>query len=190
VGWGYGLWGEKVGDYVKKPMCECTGNKILRELCFHLGMLDIADELIAHTYVSTCMMPYITSQFMPRRIADRPKVVSDGCTNLAFIGQFVETPEDAVFTVETSCRTGMYAAYALSGIQKKPLEIQPTFYDVRYIIAQLKKVQGIEGPLTKENLPRISPLRMHEMQARALDLVNRVEKNSSLWPGKENPPTL
>ncbi|MDY6306856.1 MAG: oleate hydratase [Oribacterium sp.] len=25
VGWGYGLWGERLGNYVKKPMCECTG---------------------------------------------------------------------------------------------------------------------------------------------------------------------
>ena len=81
-------------------------------------MLDLRDEMLAHTYVSTCMMPYITSQFMPRHISDRPKVVPDGCTSLAFIGQYVETPSDAVFTVETSCRTGMYAAYALSGVEK------------------------------------------------------------------------
>ena len=41
--------------------------------------------------------------FMPRNISDRSKVVPEGCKNLAFIGQYVKTPEDAVFTVETSC---------------------------------------------------------------------------------------
>jgi myosin-crossreactive antigen len=46
------------------------------------------------------MMPYITSQFMPHKISDRPRIVPDGCTNLAFIGQYVEVPGDAVFTVE------------------------------------------------------------------------------------------
>ena len=40
------------------------------------------------------MMPYITSQFMPRKISDRPKVIPEGCVNLAFIGQFVELPGD------------------------------------------------------------------------------------------------
>jgi hypothetical protein len=54
------------------------------------------DELLKHTCVSTCMMPYITSQFMPRRIKDRPLIVPEGCTNLGFIGQFVEVKEDAV----------------------------------------------------------------------------------------------
>lgn len=131
VGWGYGLYGENIGSYIKKPMCECTGEEILTELLYHLDMLDLKDEMLTHTYVSTCMMPYITSQFMPRNISDRPKLIPDGCTNIAFIGQYVESPEDAVFTVETSCRTGMIAAYALSGIEKKPLEIASTFYDVR-----------------------------------------------------------
>jgi hypothetical protein len=46
------------------------------------------------------MMPYISSQFMPRNINDRPKVIPEGCVNLAFIGQFVELPGDVVFTVE------------------------------------------------------------------------------------------
>lgn len=187
VGWGYGLWGERPGNYIKKPMCECTGDEILTEMLYHFGMLDLKDELLAHTYVSTCMMPYITSQFMPRHIADRPKVVPEGCTNLAFIGQYVETPEDAVFTVETSCRTGMYAAYALSGVEKKPLEVAPTFYDLRYIIAQIKKIQNIEGPITPRNLPKINPLKLRETEKEVLTLVNSIEEYPTLYPGKEPP---
>lgn len=184
VGWGYALFADRPGNYIKKPMCECTGNEIMTEMLYHFGMLDLKDDLLGHTYVSTCMMPYITSQFMPRHIADRPKVVPEGCTNLAFIGQYVETPDDAVFTVETSCRTGMYAAYALSGVEKKPLEVAPTFYDVRYIVAQLKKINGIEGDITAKDLPKINPLKLKEMERQVLALVNGVEAYPSLFPGK------
>lgn len=188
VGWGYGLWGERPGNYIKKPMCECTGEEIMLELLYHLDMLDLADKLLSHTYISTCMMPYITSQFMPRHIADRPKVVPDGCKNLAFIGQYVETPADAVFTVETSCRTGMYAAYALSGVEKKSLEVAPTIYDVRYIIAQLKKVKNIEGDITSKDLPKVNPLKLKETEKTVLSLINGIEKYPSLYPGKNPPP--
>lgn len=188
VGWGYGLYGENPGNYIKKPMCDCTGDEILTEMLFHFGMLDLKDELLKHTYVSTCMMPYITSQFMPRNIEDRPKVVPEGCTNLAFIGQYVETPEDAVFTVETSCRTGMYAAYALSGVEKKALEVAPTFYDMRYVKGQIMKMNNIEGEITSKHLPKINPLKIKQMEKQMLELVNNIEPYPTLFPGKVPPP--
>ncbi|MGN0261515.1 MAG: oleate hydratase [Eggerthellaceae bacterium] len=187
VGWGYGLWGERPGNYVAKPMCECTGNEILLELLYHFDMLDLYDGMVRSTYMSTCMMPYITSQFMPRRRSDRPKVVPEGCENLAFIGQYVETPEDAVFTVETSCRTGLYAAYALTGVEKKPLEVASTFYDIRYVIAQVKKIQGIEGDLTMRDVPKVNPVKLPEMASFALKTINSIERYPSLYPGKEPP---
>ncbi|MGN0635922.1 MAG: oleate hydratase [Acutalibacteraceae bacterium] len=187
VGWGYGLWGERPGNYIQKPMCACTGNEILQELLYHFGMLDLYEQMVQHTYMSTCMMPYITSQFMPRNKKDRPEVVPKGCKNIAFIGQFVETPEDAVFTVETSCRTGMYAAYALSGVEKKTLEVAPTFYDLRYIIGQLKKIQNVDAELTAKDLPKINPLKIKETEKELLALINSVEAYPSLFPGKELP---
>lgn len=187
VGWGYGLYGEREGNYIKKPMCDCTGNEILTELLFHLGMLDLKDEMIAHTYMSTCMMPYITSQFMPREISDRPVIMPEGCTNLAFIGQFVETPSDAVFTVETSCRTGMYAAYMMSGVEKKLLEVAPTFYDLRYIIAEIKRIQSIEGKVKASDLPKINPFKIKQMEGKILELINSIEEYPSLYPGKYAP---
>jgi oleate hydratase len=195
VSWGYGLYGENVGNYVKKPMCDCTGNEILTELLYHLGMLNMRDALLTHTYVSTSMMPYITSQFMPRKIADRPKVVPAGCTNLAFIGQYVETPEDAVFTVETSCRTAMQAVFALTGVDKKPLEVLPTYYDVRYMMAAAKKFSGIRA-ITEEDLPRINPLKLilpvifgfRRFKRQALAYLRLFEEYPSVYPGKEPPP--
>lgn len=47
-------------------MPECTGDEILTELSFHLGILDKLDNIIENTIVRTAFMPYITSMFMPR----------------------------------------------------------------------------------------------------------------------------
>ncbi len=34
--WGDGLFGERIGSYIKKPMAECTGNEIIEEMLYHL----------------------------------------------------------------------------------------------------------------------------------------------------------
>ena len=183
--WLMGLYGENTGDYIKKPMCDCTGNEIMTEILYHLGMLDMKDDLLAHSYISTCMMPYITSQFMPRKIADRPKIVPDGCTNLAFIGQYVETPEDAVFTVETSVRTAMQAVYSLTKVDKDPIEVYPTRYDIRYILAGIKKQANVDK-LTIKDLPKIDPNKIEDFQKLLVDFLNNnIEPMPSLYPGRE-----
>ncbi len=185
VFWLMGLYGENTGDYIKKPMCDCTGNEIITELLYHLGMLDMKDDLIAHSYISTCMMPYITSQFMPRKIADRPTIVPDGCTNLGFIGQYVETPEDAVFTVETSVRTAMQAVYYLTKVDKDPIEVYPTRYDMRYILAGIKKQANVDK-LTIKDLPKIDPNKIEDFQKLLVDFLNNnIEPMPSLYPGRE-----
>jgi oleate hydratase len=91
------------------------------EVVYHLGLLDMKDELLAHTYVSTCAMPYINSEFMPRKVTVRPRVVPENCTNLGFLGQFVETGNDAVFTVESPVRTAIEVSV--------PVENSPVFAD-------------------------------------------------------------
>jgi oleate hydratase len=57
--------------------------------------------------------------FMPRMRGDRPLPVPRGSKNLAFISQFVEIPEDVVFTVEYSVRAAQMAVYELLGIDRK-----------------------------------------------------------------------
>ena len=42
--WVFGLFMDKNGDYVKKPMPACTGREILAELCYHLGIVDQLDD--------------------------------------------------------------------------------------------------------------------------------------------------
>jgi oleate hydratase len=183
--WLMGLYGENTGDYIKKPMCDCTGNEIMTEILYHLGMLDMKDDLLAHSYISTCMMPYITSQFMPRKIADRPKIVPEGCTNLAFIGQYVETPEDAVFTVETSVRTAMQAVYFLTKVDKDPIEVYPTRYDIRYVLAGIKKQANVDK-LTTKDLPKIDPDKIEDFQKLLVDFLNNnIEPMPSIYPGRD-----
>ncbi|WP_068619760.1 oleate hydratase [Paenibacillus tuaregi] len=134
VFWGYGLFPDRVGDYVKKPMAECTGEEILTELLHHLKFEKDMDAIIATANCIPCMMPFITAQFMPREITDRPEVVPAGSTNLAFISQFCEIPDDVVFTEEYSVRAARMAVYKLLGINKPVEPIHHYHYDVRTLL--------------------------------------------------------
>lgn len=118
--WGYGLFIDDNGNYVEKPMAQCTGREILTELIHHLGFADILDAVLASTDVTTVMMPYASSVFSRRAPGDRPPVSPKGAVNFAFLGEFVEMPEDTVFTVEYSVHSAMLAVYELFGV-KKPI---------------------------------------------------------------------
>jgi oleate hydratase len=112
VFWGYGLRPHSKGDFVFKRMVDCTGAEILTELCNHLRIDDI-DRVLENTRCLPCAMPYITSQFMPRRRGDRPAVKPSRATNFAFLGQFTELEDDTVFTVEYSVRSAQVAVQSL-----------------------------------------------------------------------------
>ncbi|WP_106915084.1 oleate hydratase [Chryseobacterium aurantiacum] len=134
VVWVYALLMDKEGNYIKKTMPECTGNEILAELCHHLGLIDKLDNVVENTIVRTAFMPYITSMFMPRAKGDRPRVVPEGCTNLGLVGQFVETNNDVVFTMESSVRTARIAVYNLLNLNKQVPDINPLQYDIRHLL--------------------------------------------------------
>jgi oleate hydratase len=56
---------------------------------------------------------------MPRSKGDRPLPVPHNSRNLAFVSQFVEIPEDVVFTVEYSVRTAQIVVYELLDIRRE-----------------------------------------------------------------------
>jgi len=122
VFWGYGLFPDRVGNFVPKPMDECTGAEILQELCGHLRF-DL--EIVDSANCIPCRMPYITSMFMPRARGDRPLPVPAGSRNLALVSQFVEIPGDVVFTVEYSVRAAQMAVYELLGIRRPVPPVTP-----------------------------------------------------------------
>ncbi len=138
--WAYGLLLDEKGNYIQKKMTECTGDELLMELLYHLGLEEDIDEILKTDKVIPAMMPYITAQFMPRVKGDRPDVVPEGSKNLAFLGQFAEIPGDCVFTVEYSIRSAMMATYKLLNVNKDVPEIHPSQYDIRVISKAMKSL--------------------------------------------------
>ena len=143
VGWIYGLFSDRPGNYVKKPMRDCTGQEICMEWLYHLGVpeAEIPDMAAHSANTIPCMMPYITAFFMPRAKGDRPDVVPAGAVNFAFIGQFAETPRDTIFTTEYSMRTGMEAVYTLLNIDRGVPEVWGSVYDVRDLLNATVKLR-------------------------------------------------
>ncbi len=134
--WVYGLFTDVPGDFVKKPMRECTGREITEEWLYHLGVpVEDISQLARESAVCVpTLMPYITAFFMPRAKGDRPDVIPDGSVNAAFLGQFAETPRDTVFTTEYSVRTAMEAVYGLLGVDRGVPEVWGSVYDVRALL--------------------------------------------------------
>ena len=147
--WVYGLFTDKPGNFVKKPMRECTGKEITEEWLYHLGVpTDQIPELAENSAVCVpTMMPYITAFFMPRTKGDRPDVIPDGCVNFAFLGQFADTPRDTVFTTEYSVRTAMEAVYGLLGVDRGVPEVWGSVYDIRELLDSSVKLMDGKSPL-------------------------------------------
>ena len=134
--WVYALSTNTPGNYVKKPMRECTGAEVCEEWLWHIGIPEekIAEYAAEECNTTTCFMPYINAFFQPRKNSDRPKIVPDGAVNFAFIGQFAETPRDTIFTTEYSMRTGMESVYTLLDIDRGVPEVWGSKYDVREVL--------------------------------------------------------
>jgi oleate hydratase len=91
VFWGYGLFVDIPGNFVKKPMSACTGREIMTEILGHL-------RLQAHTagFSIPALHPVhdalhhqpVSSSKQGRSSMVRP----DGSKNLAFVGQYCELP--------------------------------------------------------------------------------------------------
>lgn len=140
VWWGYGLFPDRAGDFVAKTMAECTGREILVELFSHLGMQEDLPTLLECSICIPCMLPYTTSQFMPRGKGDRPPVIPPGTANLAFVGQYCEIPDNVVYTVEYSIHA---ARLAVAGLLDLDVEIPPTYKGLEHpnaMVAVLKRI--------------------------------------------------
>ena len=152
VVWVYGLFVDTPGDYVKKPMQDCTGEEITQEWLYHMGVPESEIGELAATAAKSVpvMMPYVTAFFMPRQAGDRPDVVPEGAVNFAFLGQFAETGRDCIFTTEYSVRTGMEAAYRLLGVERSVPEVYGSTYDVRSLLnatLHLRDGQDVDLPV-------------------------------------------
>jgi oleate hydratase len=134
VFWGYGLFVDVPGNFVKKPMSACTGREIMTEILGHLNLEAQAAQIIKTANCIPCMMPFVTSQFLPRSKGDRPQVIPEGSKNLAFVGQFCEQPDDVVFTVEYSVRSAQTAVYSMLGLDKEAPPVYKGNYNPRVLL--------------------------------------------------------
>nr|AEY68243.1 linoleate isomerase [Lactobacillus acidophilus] len=158
--WIYALYSDTEGNYIKKRVVDCTGKEIAEELLYHLGVPESQiSEMASEENMNTVpvYMPYITSYFMPRHDGDRPAVVPDGSVNIAFIGNFAESPtRDTVFTTEYSVRTAMEAVYTLLNVDRGVPEVFDSIYDIRqlframYYMSDKKKLVDQDMPLPEK----------------------------------------
>ena len=149
VWWGFSLCHDKnecpdrLGDYVRKKVTECSGSEILEETIEQFGFAADKARILGSSVCIPCLLPHSGSVWLKRRAADRPNVVPDGARNFAFIGQFCEMPKDTMFTMEYSVRS---ALEAVSGLFKLPVRAPHVYQgldDPAAIVASLKRY-GLE----------------------------------------------
>ena len=140
VWWGYGLFADRAGDHVPKKMTDCTGREILLEVFSHLGLQQHLPALLATSNCIPCLLPYTTSQFMPRAKGDRPEVTPRGTARLAFVGQYCEIPRNVVYTVEYSVHSARLAVASLLGLEQ---EVEPAYEGLDHSNALVEALRRI-----------------------------------------------
>lgn len=148
--WGYFLYPRRSGEFVDKPYIEMTGKEMLQELIGQLSKVDpgpinirekeaeIMDSVINNIPV---YMPYASALFNNRAKTDRPEVIPEHSTNLAFTGEFVEQPYQMIFTEQSAVRSGEIAAYHFAGIPMAKLVDTPRYdRDIKTLMRATKKM--------------------------------------------------
>lgn len=148
--WGYFLYPRRRGEFVDKQYIEMTGKEMLQELIGQLakvdpGPINIRDkeEAIMASVINNIpvYMPYASALFNNRAKSDRPKVIPEHSTNLAFTGEFVEQPYQMIFTEQSAVRSGEIAAFHFAGIPMSRLVATPRYdKDVKTLARAAKKM--------------------------------------------------
>src|SRR5262249_51033521 len=138
VWWGYGLYPERTGEFVKKRMDECTGAEVLEEVLRQLRFDKQRDAIMASSICIPCDLPYVNNIWMPRKNTDRPSPVPAGATNIGLIGQYVEVSQNMAFTIEYSARTAWEALHQLLKRGPPPPPVYQAQYDPAALLAALK----------------------------------------------------
>ena len=78
----------------------------------------------------------------------------------------------------------MIAVYRTLHLDKPITPLFEAQYDVRIVVANLKKMLGVEE-IRKEDLPPINPLQLPKLVNQLLSAVNSVPKMKSYYPETE-----
>lgn len=134
--WGYFLYPRRNGEFVDKQYIKMNGKEMVLELLGQLAKVDpgprsiMAKEKEILESVINCIpvyMPYASALFNNRAKVDRPKVIPDHSTNLAFTGEFVEQPYQMIFTEQSAVRSGEIAAFHFAGVSMDKLVKTPRY---------------------------------------------------------------
>ena len=91
--------------------------------------------------IITVYMPYAWALFNNSAKTDRPEVIPEHSTNLAFTGEFVEQPYQMIFTEQSAVRSGEIAAYHFAGIPMAKLVDTPRYdRDIKTLMRATKKM--------------------------------------------------
>lgn len=115
VFWGYAAFPAHKGDYVKKPMLECSGEEVMAEILHQLQLP--LEPILQDSITIPCVVPRMSAAFLPRACGDRPQVIPEGMTNMALIGQFVEIPDEIVGTMDYYVKGAQIAVHYLMGLE-------------------------------------------------------------------------
>jgi oleate hydratase len=138
VWWGYGLFPDRIGDFVKKRMDQCTGAEILEETLKQLRFDKQIDAIMASSICVPCYMPYVNNVWLPWSRGDMPPPVPEGATNLGLIGQYVDMPKEIAFTIECSVRSAWEAIRILLKRGPAPPPVYQGQYDPKALFNALK----------------------------------------------------
>lgn len=148
--WGYFLYPRRRGEFVDKQYIKMTGKEMLQELIGQLSKVDPGPvnikekEAAIMDSVINCIpvyMPYASALFNNRAKSDRPEVIPEHSTNLAFTGEFVEQPYQMVFTEQSAVRSGEIAAFHFAGVPMSKLVKTPRYdKDPRVLMRAAKRM--------------------------------------------------
>ncbi|MGX7328920.1 oleate hydratase [Enterococcus bulliens] len=148
--WGYFLYPRRRGEFVDKEYIKMTGKEMTQELLGQLSKVDPGpinimekeDEIL--DAIVNCIpvyMPYASALFNNRAKVDRPKVIPEHSTNLAFTGEFVEQPYQMIFTEQSAVRSGEIAAFHFAGVPMSKLVKTPRYdKDIPTLMRAAKKM--------------------------------------------------
>lgn len=112
-----GMYCSSYGNFVEKPMRECSGTELLYELCGHLGIIEEWENILKNiSIIEVTNIPYKTAPMSVVPEHTRPEL--QACENCFCIGGFMENSAPAA-TLEQEIVSAKNAAYALMGIKEK-----------------------------------------------------------------------
>ncbi|KAJ5748306.1 myosin-cross-reactive antigen family protein [Penicillium nucicola] len=116
VFWGFAEFPERKGNFIEKPMLECSGKEIMTEILYNLQFP--LQPILNDSITIPCVAPRMAAPFLPREDGDRPPVIPEGMTNVALIGQFVDIPDQIVGTMDYYVRGAQIAVRQLMGLDR------------------------------------------------------------------------